>query len=119
MKTTDFKTLKDEQKTADWLKANGISEKQFAKDDIWLLKAQLKAQEILKNKIEQLNDLQQDMLRQFYFKATDSNKRNGITKRMCYKVLNIEKQLKRKDFVASKKLAKARRAIKAKRQATT
>lgn len=119
MKTTNYQTSKNDQKTADWLKANGITEKQFTKDEIWLLKAQIKAQELLKNKIEQLNDLQQSMLMQFYFKAMDSNKRKYITKRMCYQVFNIEKQIQRKGFVAKKALVKARRKIKEKREATT
>ena len=34
MNTTDFKTLKNEQKTAQWLLANGISTAQFEKTDI-------------------------------------------------------------------------------------
>ncbi len=55
MNTADFKTLKNEQKTAKWLLANGISTAQFEKTDIWLLQAQKTAFYLIKHKTELLS----------------------------------------------------------------
>jgi hypothetical protein len=119
MKTADYKTLKNEQKTAKWLKDNGISEAQFKTDDIWLLQAQKSATALLKKQIDLLNDKQQNTLMNFCYMAMNSNTRKNITKRMSYEVLNISKQLKRREFIATKKIKTARRKIQAKRQANT
>jgi hypothetical protein len=117
MNTTDFKTLKNEQKTEEWLLANGISAAQFEKTDIWLLQAQKTAFYLLKHKIELLSEAQKDLLMDFYYCANHSQKRSSITKRQTYEVMNLGKKLKRAEFKVNRQIKKARRKIKAKRQA--
>jgi len=117
MNTADFKTLKNEQKTAKWLFANGISTAQFEKTDMWLLQAQKTAFYLLKHKIELLSEAQKDALMDFYYCANHSQKRSSITKCQTYEVINLSKKLKRAEFKANRQTKKARRKIKANRQA--
>ncbi len=117
MNTTDFKNLNNEQKTAQWLLANGISTTQFEKTDIWLLQAQKTAFYLLKHKIELLSEAQKDALMEFYYCANHSQKRSSITKRQTYEIMNLGKKLKRAEFKANRHTKQARRKIKAKRQA--
>ncbi len=117
MNTADFKTLKNEQKTAQWLLANGISTTQFEKTDIWLLQAQKTAFYLLKHKIELLSVAQKDALMDFYYCANHSQKLSSITKRQTYEIMNLGKKLKRAEFKANRHTKQARRKIKAKRQA--
>jgi hypothetical protein len=117
MNTTDFKTLKNEQKTAQWLLANGISITQFEKTDIWLLQAQKTAFYLLKHKTELLSEAQKDALMEFYYCANHNQKRSSITKRKTYEVMNIGKKLKREEFKENRNTKQERRKIKEKRQA--
>jgi RNA polymerase sigma factor (sigma-70 family) len=66
MNTINYKDLKAEQKTAQWLKANGVSEQLFEKADIWLLQAHIAASNILKHNIEQLTDKEREIIRLFF-----------------------------------------------------
>jgi len=106
MNTADFKTLKNQQKTAQWLLANGISTAQFEKADIWLLQAQKTVFYLLKHKIELLSETQKDALMDFYYCANHSQKRNSITKRQTYEVMNLGKKLKRAEFKANRQTPK-------------
>ena len=101
MNTTDFKTLKNEQKTAQWLLANGINTTQFEKTDIWLLQAQKTAFYLLKHKIELLSEAQKDTLMDFYYCANHSQKRSSITKRQTYEIMNLGKKLKRAELIST------------------
>ena len=116
MNTTDFKTLKNEQKTAQWLLANGISTAQFEKTDISILQAQKTAFYLIKHKAELLSAEQKHALMDFYYCANHSQKRRSITKSQTYEVMNLGKKLKRAEFKANKRTKKARRKIKANRQ---
>ncbi len=104
MNTTNYKDLKAEQKTAQWLKANGVSEQLFEKADIWLLQAHIAATNILKHNIEQLTDKERDLLMNYCTAMLNSKQRNSITKRTTYLVLNISKRINRYIFKQHRKL---------------
>ena len=104
-----------QQKTADWLNSNGISEKQFSTDNIWILQATKTANNLLKKHIDKLNGQEQTLLMNFCFVMMDSRQRHTITKRMSYAVMNINKKVRRTEFKAVKQTKKARQQIQAKR----
>jgi hypothetical protein len=105
-----------QQKTADWLKENGICEKQFSIDNIWILQATKTANNLLKKHIDKLNEQEQTLLMNFCFVMMDSIQRHTITKRMSYAVMNINKKVRRTEFKAVKHVKKARQQIQSKRQ---
>ena len=104
MNTINYKDLKAEQKTAQWLKANGVSEQLFEKADIWLLQAHIAATNILKHNIEQLTDKERDLLMNYCTAMLNSKQRNSITKRTTYLVLKISKRINRHIFKQHRKL---------------
>lgn len=99
MKKTDIQT---EKKTAAWLKANGISDKQLTKDEMWLLQSQKNAHLLLKKHIDALTDAEQHTVMNFALMMTNSKQRQAITKRMSYEILNISKKIKRTAFKAQR-----------------
>ena len=105
-----------QQKTADWLNSNGISEQQFSTDNIWLLQATKTANNLLKKHIDKLNEQEQTLLMNFCFVMMDSRQRHTITKRISYAVMNINKKVRRTEFKAVKQTKKARQQIQAKKQ---
>ena len=93
---------KAEQLGNNWLRNNGINEKQFNQAEIWQLQALKTVNYLMKHKIELLTDLEQNKLINFYWAMQNKKKREKITKRMTYEVMNIGAKLRRKDFKANK-----------------
>lgn len=104
MNTTNYKDLKAEQKTAEWLKANGVNAQLFNNADIWLLQAHIAATNILKHNVEQLTEEERDLLMNYCRTMLNSKQRNSITKRTTYLVLNISKRINRYIFKQHRKL---------------
>jgi orotate phosphoribosyltransferase-like protein len=90
--------IQADKKTAAWLKANGISDKQLANDELWLLQSQKNASWLLKHHIDKLTNAEQSKLMDFAYLMFNAKQRKTITKRMSYEVLNITKKIKRHQF---------------------
>ncbi len=93
---------KAEQLGDNWLRDNGITQKQFKQAELWQLQAQKTAHNLLKNKTDLLTEREQNTLIDFYWAMQDKGKRKNITKRMTYEVMNIGAKIRRKGFKANK-----------------
>ncbi len=93
---------KAEQLGDNWLRDNGITQKQFKQAELWQLQAQKTAHNLLKNKTDLLTEREQNTLIDFYWAMQDKGKRKNITKRMTYEVMNIGAKIRRKGFRANK-----------------
>ena len=93
-----MKEYKAEQLGNNWLRSNGITQKQFNQAEIWQLQAQKTAHNLLKNKVNLLTDEQVQKLMTFCQLMLNSKKRTNVTKRMTYEVMNIGAKIKRKGF---------------------
>jgi hypothetical protein len=95
---------KEDVKTYDWLKSNGISVKHFAKTDSQLLKAQKTAFNLLKHHLNLLSTQQIKTLQVYCAQMANDKKRNKITDNFVYKVLNIGTKINRQLFKANKEI---------------
>ncbi len=93
---------KAEQLGDNWLRNNGITQKQFKQAELWQLQAQKTAHNLLKNKADLLTDRQLQTLMAFAQLMLNSKQRTNITKRMTYEVMNIGAKIRRKGFRANK-----------------
>ena len=56
----------------------------------------------MKNKIELLTNEEQNKLVTFFWAMKDKKKRQKITKRMTYEIMNISTKIKRKEYKEKK-----------------
>ena len=94
---------KSDKVFCDWLKENGLKEKCFTLVPIELLQAQCIATNILKNNGRYLAQNEAHTLNNFLFSMSRKDKRNNLTIKHAYTVMNIGKAVNRKLFKAYKK----------------
>lgn len=85
-----------------WLTDNGITKKQFNTVEMWQLLALKTTNYLMKNKIELLTNEEQNKLITFFWAMKDKKKRQKITKRMTYEIMNISTKIKRKEYKEKK-----------------
>jgi hypothetical protein len=91
-----------EQLRDKWLTDNGITKKQFNTVEMWQLLALKTTNYLMKNKIELLTNEEQNKLITFFWAMKDKKKRQKITKRMTYEIMNISTKIKRKEYKEKK-----------------
>jgi hypothetical protein len=87
-----------DDKTAEWLKDNGMSAKDFAAIDLKLLQAQRAAHTLLTNHQDWLTERQRKHLTEFKQRVANKKQRQYITKDQALGILNLAKTAHRKDF---------------------
>ncbi len=103
---TFMKSTDKSSNTNYWLKQNGINPELITALDIELLQAQKIAHNLLKHHAKLLGQNQAATLNNFLRAMTFTNQRKKITKRQCYKVMNIGTEVNRKVFKQHKELNK-------------
>ena len=101
MQNTDKSPITDR-----WLKANGINPQQLLAVDIELLQAQKIAHNLLKHHSRLLRQNQTTALNDFLTAMSFSSKRKRITKRTCYRIINIGTETNRKVFQQHRRLGR-------------
>jgi hypothetical protein len=119
MKNTIYTNTKNDQKTAEWLKKQGITNKQFETKEIWQLQASKAAQDVIKNHFDNLSVTDEDFVRDFCCAITSDHSLKFITQKRAYRMLNLYKRIKRNKYQIFKKLKKSTRSNIPKRQAPT
>jgi len=94
---------KADQLTAEWLKQNGIDEKNFTVIELPFLQAQQVAFALMKYHAALLNDAQTDLLTTYIEDIKHKTKRKTVTKTRVYKVLNLGTKINRQIFKAYKR----------------
>lgn len=97
-----FKNLKDTERTNAWLKSNGIGVNQIYAGTAELFQAQKLATATLRDHGSLLEQNQAHVLHNFLRAANSGQKRLKITQGQCFKVLNITKQVLRKNAKLTK-----------------
>lgn len=103
MKTDHTLTRKDQiaqSKTNKWLADNGINLAALKDATIWQLQAQKSAIQLLKKRIDLMNDEERDLLIDFVLAMMNRRTRPKITNSNTYLVLNTCKKIKRRIFKA-------------------
>ena len=101
--------MKNADKTTNtnyWLKQNGLKPELLTALDIELLQAQKIAHNLLKYHASLLGHNQAETLNNFLNAMSFGSKRKKITKRTCYRVMNIGTEVNRKVFKQHRQLNK-------------
>ena len=88
--------------TDNWLKTNGLNCQTFDKLPVELVRAQKTAHTLLKLKQALLSETEIGILKAYVQAIEHGAKRQKITQRQCFEVLNIGKAINRKAFKANK-----------------
>jgi hypothetical protein len=104
----NYKNLKDEAKTEQWLKENGLNSVLLTTIQIAsaVLQARMIATNIIKQHGRLLSHTEVCVLNKFLQESSSKKMCGKITTNMCFKVMNIATQVNRKVFKAHKKLNK-------------
>ena len=81
-----------------WLRDNGISQKSFLTTEIELLQVQLIAKNLLKQHSRMLTTHQCTALNAFLHLMTSQRQRKGISRALCFRVMNMGKAINRQRF---------------------
>ena len=106
-----YKNQRDERKTDEWLAANGISNKAMHIGTAEVFQAQKLATNTLRVHPCLLEAAQIAKLNEFLRKACSPKNRQKITQASCYAVMNIAKQVQRRDAQRLKKLRRRRSRV--------
>ncbi len=98
-----MKRLTGDDKTAQWIAANGMSVKDFAAIDISLLQAQKAAHTLLKEHSDWLTDRQRKFLTEFKQRVANKKQRQHISNKHALGILNLAKAANRKNFQKRRK----------------
>lgn len=104
----NYKNLKDEAKTEQWLKENGLNSVLLTTLQITaaVLQARMIATNTLKQHGRLLSHTEVCVLNKFLHESSSKKMCEKITTNMCFKVMNIGSQVNRKVFKAHKRLNK-------------
>jgi len=93
---------KAEKQATEWLKENGLNEKNFASIELHLAQAQMIATNLLKHHAKLLGHNEAATLNNFLNAMAFGSKRKKLTAGSAYKVMNIATAVNRKLFKAVK-----------------
>lgn len=96
-------TIKSEKQTKQWLKDNGLNNDYFADIKLHLAQAQQIATNLLKYHATLLGQNEAHSLNNFLLAIKNKKKRQKLSAKHAYKVMNIAKAVNRKLFKAYKK----------------
>ena len=88
--------------TDNWLKTNGLNCQTFDKLPVELVRAQKTAHTLLRQQQSLLCEIEIGVLKEYLQAMEHGAKRQKITQRQCFEVLNIGKAINRKAFKAIK-----------------
>jgi hypothetical protein len=106
-----YQNKRDHQKTDAWFAANGISPKSLHIGTAEVFQAQKLATNTLRSHPSLLEAAQVKTLNEFLRKACSPKHRQKITQSSCYAVMNIAKQVQRRDAQRLKKLRRRRSRV--------
>ena len=99
---------KADKQTAQWLNENGWDDKTFTVIELPFLQAQQVAYCLMKYNSALLNEEQTDLLTNYLNDIKHKAKRNKITKKTVYRVLNLGTKINRQLFKAHKAIKNSR-----------
>jgi hypothetical protein len=99
-----YKNFKDDARTADWLRDNGIAVNSFATIHVKLLQAQQIAHVLLTQNKDLLTTNQIKTLKAFQKNMAHKNSRSKLKPEHAYPVLNISTKINRQLFKLNKQL---------------
>ena len=96
--------IKEEQTANNWLKENGITNRLFNEAQVFQLQAYKTATNILKHNVKLLKNTEYEQLKSYCKAMLNSRKRNSLTKRNTYEILNIGTRINRQLFKQYRKI---------------
>lgn len=87
-----------------WVKQCGFTEKMLFTESIELLQAKLIATNLVKECGKQLTDTEILVVQKFLKDMRNGKKRSSISKKTCYRIMNIGKQVNRQQYKQRRKI---------------